>query len=305
MAPNMCWLGLGNMGKAMSSNLAKKGQLEKPIVLWSRTISKADAHSSAIGHASVAKSAEDAVAESDMIWSCLTDETAVRQVFDGILKQDVRGKLFVECSTVTPEASNELCAKVLAAGAEFVSMPVFGEPSMATAGVLTCVPAGTIESVAKVKPYLIGVLGRAVIDYSGVEVGKASLLKVIGNLFIVSMIETLAEGHVLAEKTGLGSDNLEKFLETVFPGPYMIHSKRMNSGAYWEKEPIVNIGMAQTVASHVKDMAKAAGVPIPLYEVASKHIDLVASQVGKGGDIDGVYGAVRLESGLDYKNSRP
>ena len=74
------------------------------------------------------------------------------------------------------------------------------------------------------------------IDYSGVEVGKASLLKVLGNLFIVSMIETLAEGHVLAEKTGLGSENLEKFIDTVFPGPYTIHSKRMSSGAYWQTE---------------------------------------------------------------------
>ena len=107
----------------MSRNLAKKGQLDKPIVLWTRTISNADTHSSDIGHASVAKSAEEAVANSDMIWSCLVDETAVRQVYDRILKQDVKGKLFVECSTVTPEASNELCAKVLAAGAEFVSMP--------------------------------------------------------------------------------------------------------------------------------------------------------------------------------------
>ena len=46
------------------------------------------------------------------------------------------------------------------------------------------------------------------------------------------MIETLAEGHVLAEKSGLGVDNLEKFLETVFPGPYMILSKHMSSGRY-------------------------------------------------------------------------
>jgi hypothetical protein len=51
------------------------------------------------------------------------------------------------------------------------------------------------------------------------------------------MIEGLAQGHVLAQKTGLGSANLEKFLEVVFPGPYMIHSKRMSSGAYY-KEPV-------------------------------------------------------------------
>ena len=43
--------------------------------------------------------------------------------FNSILENDVEGKLFVECSTVTPEYSNELAAKVIGAGAEFVSMP--------------------------------------------------------------------------------------------------------------------------------------------------------------------------------------
>ena len=66
--------------------------------------------------------------------------------------------------------------------------------------------------------------------------GKASLLKLIGNTFIINMIETLAEGHVLAEKTELGAANLEKFLEVVFPGPFMIHSKRMSTGAYCKIE---------------------------------------------------------------------
>ena len=62
--------------------------------------------------------------------------------------------------------------------------------------------------------------------------------------------------------------------------------------------------MAQNVALHVKDMAKAAGVNIPAYEVASKHMDLIENHVGKGGDIDGIYGAVRLESGLDYESGK-
>ena len=62
--------------------------------------------------------------------------------------------------------------------------------------------------------------------------------------------------------------------------------------------------MAQNVADHVKDMAKSAGVNIPAYYVARKHMDLIASHVGKGGDIDGIYGALRLESGLSYENGQ-
>jgi 3-hydroxyisobutyrate dehydrogenase-like beta-hydroxyacid dehydrogenase len=36
---------------------------------------------------------------------------------------------------------------------------------------------------------------------------------VIGNTFIASMVETLSEGHVVAEKSGLGTDQLHKFIE--------------------------------------------------------------------------------------------
>ncbi|MCJ1397907.1 2' O-ribose methyltransferase [Xylographa trunciseda] len=286
----------------MTRNLVNKASLEEPIILWSRTTCNAQEHSAHIGHSVVASSAEEAVARSDMIWSCLSDEEAVNQVFGILLEKDLRGKIFVECSTVTPEASNKLAAKVIAAGAEFVSMPVFGEPSMAAAGVLTCVPAGKVESVAKVKPYLIGVLGRAVIDFGGQEAGNASLLKVIGNVFIVNMIETLSEGHVLAEKTGLGVENLEKFLQVVFPAPYMIYSKRMRSGAYYKAEPIVNIAMAKNVASHVMDLARASGTNLPAYEAACKHMDAVQCHIGKAGDISGIYGALRMESGLAYEN---
>jgi len=77
-----------------------------------------------------------------------------------------------------------------------------------------------------------------VIDFSGEEHGKASLLKVIGNVFILNMIETVAEGHVLAEKTGLGHGNLQKFINAIFPGPFSLYSKRMVTGDYYDREEV-------------------------------------------------------------------
>ena len=50
------------------------------------------------------------------------------------------------------------------------------------------------------------------------------------------MIESTAEGLVLAEKSGLGNDNLYKFIEAIFPGPYAIYSQRMITGDYYGKE---------------------------------------------------------------------
>lgn len=79
-------------------------------------------------------------------------------------------------------------------------------------------------------------MGRAVVDLSGQAPGAASLLKLIGNVFIVNMIETVAETHVFAEKTGLSVENLQKAIGVLFGGPYLIYSQRMASGDYYKNE---------------------------------------------------------------------
>ena len=81
-------------------------------------------------------------------------------------------------------------------------------------------------------------MARAIIDFGGEPPSKATLLKVIGNTFVLSMVETLAEGHVIAEKSGLGVENLQRFLEVMFPGPYMAYSKRLSSGEYYNRPEV-------------------------------------------------------------------
>ena len=49
------------------------------------------------------------------------------------------------------------------------------------------------------------------------------------------MVETISEGQVVAEKTGLGVDILHQFLEVMFPGPYAAYSNRMKSGDHYKK----------------------------------------------------------------------
>ena len=57
-------------------------------------------------------------------------------------------------------------------------------------------------------------------------------------VFILNMIESIAEGLVLAEKSGLGTENLHKFIEAIFPGPYTLYSQRMINGDYYNREEV-------------------------------------------------------------------
>ena len=107
----------------MSKNLVLKGNLEKPLILWNRTPSRAASLSERIGHSNVAETVKDAVACSDIIFSCFADEQGVFETFDTALQVEVKGKLFVECSTVRPEDIDRVNKKVLDAGADLVAMP--------------------------------------------------------------------------------------------------------------------------------------------------------------------------------------
>src|SRR5436309_15230606 len=81
-------------------------------------------------------------------------------------------------------------------------------------------------------PFTKGVTARATLSV-GEEVSNATLLKVTGNAMILGMIEMLAETLVLAEKSGLGTDTLDNFIQLMFPAsPFAAYSKRMISGEY-------------------------------------------------------------------------
>jgi 3-hydroxyisobutyrate dehydrogenase-like beta-hydroxyacid dehydrogenase len=117
-----------------------------------------------------------------------------------------------------------------------VACPVFGTPAMAEGGQLVCMLARPKEDVEEVVPYCKGVMGRANIDFGGQPTEKATLLKVIGNTFILSMVETISEGQVVAEKTGLGVDILHQFFEVMFLGLYAAYSNQMKAGDYYKRE---------------------------------------------------------------------
>lgn len=305
-APRLAWLGLGNMGRGMVKNLAEKGTYTGAIAVYNRTTARTEQVVASLpaGKATVAATIADAVRGADIIFACLANDAAVQETIDAALAvPESKGKLFVDCSTIHPETTNQLAKLIRAAGAEFVACPVFGAPAMADAGQLIGVLAGPAAAVNRVRPFMKGVMGRAEIDFSDQEEGKASKMKIIGNTFVLGMVEALAQGHTLAEKSGLGVENLHSFIETMFPGPYAAYSKRMLSGDYYQRdEPLFAATLARKDAGHALSLAKASGAKLRGVELADDHLKAVIAHAGDKGDLPGIYGAVRQESGLKFEN---
>lgn len=130
MAPQLAWIGLGNMGRGMCKNLVEKGKLGEPLIIYNRTTAKAEDLSKKIGHSIVSPSLADAVAKSDIIFFCLGDDAAVQSNIEEALQGDVKGKLFVDCSTIHPDTTAAIAKSIEGQGAAFVACPVFCAPAM-------------------------------------------------------------------------------------------------------------------------------------------------------------------------------
>lgn len=300
----------------MTKNLVEKGSLSSPLLLYNRTYSKTESHALALGgpsHARPVHTISEAVSPSDIIFTCVGDDAAVEDIFATVLKDDqaVAGKLFVDMSTVHPDTTRKLYTQITAKGARFVSCPVFGAPAMADAGQLICVLGGSKTDIAKILPYTVGVMAKANIDLSFEEgaasaaqdVGKASTMKLIGNSFILSFVEQLAEGLTLAEKSGVGVEPLADWIQLMFPGPLPKYVERMQTGDYYKREyPLFQVDLARKDLRHVSSVAAASGMRMRSLEVVDEYLKGVKAHAGERGDIAGMYGAVRKESGLKFEN---
>jgi 3-hydroxyisobutyrate dehydrogenase-like beta-hydroxyacid dehydrogenase len=125
MSPQLAWIGLGNMGRGMCKNLIEKGKLSHPLIIYNRTAARSEALANQLGRSKtkVAKTVQEAVSAAEIIFTCVGDDAAIKEMIASALEVDVSGKLFVDCSTVHPETTNEIAAKISGNKAEFVACP--------------------------------------------------------------------------------------------------------------------------------------------------------------------------------------
>ncbi|KAI1083583.1 6-phosphogluconate dehydrogenase 2 [Whalleya microplaca] len=306
MAPQLMWIGLGNMGNEMVKNLVEKGNLEKPLIIYNRTRKRSEDLAAKLpqGKTEVVDSIEEGLKKADIVFTIVSNDAAVKAVFQTLLKDDVKGKLFVECSTIHPDTTEQVAKEVTDKGAEFVASPVFGAPAAAQAGQLIFVPAGPKASITKLRPYTKGVMGKAEIPFEDQAYGSALKLKLIGNSFILNMVAVLGEGLTAAEKSGVGTAPVKQLMDSLFGGVYSVYADRMIQGTYWKMdEPLFSVDNARKDAGHAINLAKSAGAELRLAEAADGYLKDVGEHAGGAkGDIAGIYGAARKRAGLKFEN---
>jgi 3-hydroxyisobutyrate dehydrogenase len=197
------WAGLGNMGNPMVKNLLKAGYA---VQVYNRTREK-EAEVLQAGATSAADLKQLAT-NNEIVFIMVSDDEAAKQIFtsqDGLLSGAVKGKLFINVSTVAPATSrylNESCQKH---GAMFMEAPVSGSVKPAQDGTLILVAGGTEADYGRAKP-LFDVLGKLSI-LTG-EVGTGAAAKLAINYFLGLTLQGLAETVLFANANGVKTDDM-------------------------------------------------------------------------------------------------
>ncbi len=93
------------------------------MLVWNRTVDKAERLAATSDKLEAAKSLADAVSRADIICLCLADDAAVSGVVDEAVLGPVSGKLFVDLSTVHPDTDQAQADKLQSLGATYIACP--------------------------------------------------------------------------------------------------------------------------------------------------------------------------------------
>jgi 3-hydroxyisobutyrate dehydrogenase len=234
--------GTGRMGAAIAGRLAGLGH---EITVWNRSAERAKK----LG-LSVAGTPAALAAASDTVISILTDAAAVEAVYPELLKAEVKGKLFIEMSTVRPFVPQSISSKVKEKGAAFIECPVGGSVGPAREGRLFGFAGGAAADVARARPLLEQLCRR--VEHVG-PAGAGATMKLAINLPLMVYWQALGEALALIRPLNLEPARIMDILGDTSGAPAMLRIRGpMIASALAGKEGPVTVN----IATQRKDLAE-------------------------------------------------
>lgn len=196
----IAFIGLGNMGGPMATNLATKGFAVKGFDVVEANVDKV-AEQGVVA----ARSAVSAVKDADVVITMVPAGQHVLDLYRSILLPAPRGALFIDCSTIDVASAREAHAMAKGAGMLSLDAPVSGGTAGAAAATLTFMAGGEEQAFERGNPVLAA-MGKRIVHCGGPGAGQAA--KICNNMILgISMI-AVSEAFVLAEKLGLEAQAL-------------------------------------------------------------------------------------------------
>ncbi|HMJ89506.1 MAG TPA: NAD(P)-dependent oxidoreductase [Candidatus Acidoferrum sp.] len=215
MAERIGFVGVGRMGANMARRLAESGYTVSAVY----DINRAAATSLAQELGAAASPVLARVTElSDVVITVVTDDNAMRKIFSGAkdhLLRNARGKIFINCATLSPKIHVEIEKLAKRSGARSLEACMASSITQARQGTLYLMCGGEKATFEKLKPLLNKLSdGGKLLRYIG-PAGTAAQVKALVNMVMNTNTAGLAEGLALGDALGLDLTTLrEVFSQT-------------------------------------------------------------------------------------------
>lgn len=201
-------LGLGPMGRALASAFVKAGH---PTTVWNRTPGKAD-ELVALG-ATVADTAAQAVAASELVVICVIDYNAVHAILDGA-GDAVRGRTLVNLTADAPDRARTIAAWAAERGADYLDGTILTPTTTIGTPDAVFLYSGPEELYEKHRATLASLAGTA--TYLGADHGRAAAYDVAVLDFFWTSVSGLLHAFALAKKENITAREIAPFARGAF-----------------------------------------------------------------------------------------
>ena len=278
-------LGTGTMGAGMTRSLLRAGL---PVTVWNRTTEKA--RPLADDGATVAESAEEAVQDADVVITMLFDADSVQSVV-GDVADGMRDAVWLQSSTIGPDATERVAAFAKDRGLTLVDAPVLGTKGPAEQGKLVMLVSGPADAIDKAQPALDAMGSKTM--RLGDEPGRASALKIVANAFIGTLTAGIAQSVALAESLGLDpADFTGALAGGASDSPYVqVKGKAMIEGTTDDAQFQLD-GVLKDLRL-ARGVAEQQGVSIALLDAAVESYERASGEGHGSEDMAGVVAAFR------------
>jgi 3-hydroxyisobutyrate dehydrogenase-like beta-hydroxyacid dehydrogenase len=289
---NLGFVGLGVMGGQMVNRLLSKGHI---VTGYNRTRSKAQWLIDK--GMRWADSPRAVSAAADFTFSMVSNSAALGMVAegpDGMLAALGKGKVLIDMSTVSPEFSRGLAAKVRQQGADMVDAPVSGSVTTLQQGKLSVMVGGWRETFERVKPLLEDIGPK--VTYVGGN-GVALSMKIAVNLSLGAQMLAFSEGVLLAEKSGIAREVAVDVLThsavaspmIQYRGPFVLQQP---------EEAWFDVNMMQKDMLLALELGRQLNVPLPTTAVTNEFLTAARGMGWEKQDFAVVFDVLARMSGV-------
>jgi len=263
---NIGFVGLGAMGELIVPRLMEAGHR---VTGWNRTHDKAKPLIAA--GMRFAPTPRQVAEEAEIVFSIVTDSAAVKAIAlgtDGVIAGLRKGGIFIDMSTIEPDASRAVAAEFAKAGSIMLDGPLSGSPVTVKAGQASIMIGGDEAAFERVKPVLLAI-GPKVTRIGGN--GLACQMKIAVNLLLMVEVICFGEAVALAEKGGVARDvAVDAILKSVaaspvlgYRGPFILEGKM-------PAVPLADVTLQQKDMILALNLGRQLGSPVPLAAAANE-----------------------------------